>query len=97
MHDTVNYVQVALPKVYNRELVELLFVQPYVRIGDLVEAGLGTAQDRGRVSQPARSRPASCARKETAGTSSSSTSGFFDLLMSDSNEFAPFPTPAPAA
>jgi hypothetical protein len=30
-----------LPKIYSRELVEVIFVRPYCRIGDLVSAGIG--------------------------------------------------------
>jgi len=33
-------------RVYSRELIELIFVQPYVRIGFLVEAGNRGAQNR---------------------------------------------------
>lgn len=33
-----------LPKVYSRELAELIFVNPYCRIGDLVEAGVAKRQ-----------------------------------------------------
>ena len=32
------------PKIYPRELVELIFVQPYCKIGDVVEAGLAGQQ-----------------------------------------------------
>jgi Fic family protein len=35
---TKNYVQEKLPKIYSWELVEVLFEQPYCRIGNLVEA-----------------------------------------------------------
>ena len=32
------------PKIYSRELTELLFVQPYCRIGNLVESGIAKRQ-----------------------------------------------------
>ena len=32
------------PRIYSRELVELIFVQPYCRIGNLVEAGIARRQ-----------------------------------------------------
>ncbi len=35
--DTCVFVQNKAPLVYNKDLIELLFVQPYVRIGNLVE------------------------------------------------------------
>ncbi len=34
----------ALPKIYSRELVEIVFVQPYCRIDDLVKAGIAQRQ-----------------------------------------------------
>ena len=37
---TVNMVRSGAPKIYSRELVELLFVQPYCRIANVVEAGI---------------------------------------------------------
>ncbi|MEK1890492.1 MAG: Fic family protein [Phyllobacterium sp.] len=33
-----------LPKIYSRELAEIIFVNPYCRIGDLVEAGIAKRQ-----------------------------------------------------
>ena len=33
-----------LPKIYSRELVETIFVHPYCRISDLVEAGIAKRQ-----------------------------------------------------
>ena len=41
MAHTADHVRERLPKVYSRELVELTFVQPYCRIQNLVESGLG--------------------------------------------------------
>ena len=37
---TVEMVREGAPKIYSRELVELLFVQPYCRIANVVEAGI---------------------------------------------------------
>lgn len=41
MAQTTEYVRTQTPKLYTRELVELIFVQPYCRIQNFVEAGLG--------------------------------------------------------
>lgn len=38
---TAHLVRQRAPKIYSRELVEAIFVQPYCRIGHLVDAGLG--------------------------------------------------------
>ncbi len=35
--ETVSYVRHRLPKIYTRELVDAIFVQPYCRIGNLVD------------------------------------------------------------
>lgn len=41
MDETVRFVGRELPKIYSRELVEVLFTQPYCRVSDLVAVGLG--------------------------------------------------------
>jgi Fic family protein len=44
MEHTGQFVQKQLPKVYSWELVELLFKQPYCRIGNLVDTGIAKRQ-----------------------------------------------------
>ena len=44
MEHTGQFVQNRLPKTYSWELVELLFKQPYCRIGNLVDAGVAKRQ-----------------------------------------------------
>ena len=44
MQHTGEFVQSRLPKVYSWEFVELLFKQPYCRIGNLVDAGIAKRQ-----------------------------------------------------
>ncbi len=41
---TREYIQTKLPKIYSRELVEVIFTQPYCRIGNLEEAGIAKRQ-----------------------------------------------------
>ncbi len=41
---TISHVKRELPKIYSRELVDLLFTQPYCRIANLVEAGIAKRQ-----------------------------------------------------
>lgn len=41
---TAEAIKSEAPKIYSRELVELIFVQPYCRIGDVVGAGLAQRQ-----------------------------------------------------
>ncbi len=44
MEHTAEFTQSNLPKIYTWELVELLFKQPYCRIGNLVDAGIAKRQ-----------------------------------------------------
>ena len=44
MAHTTDYVRMQAPKIYSRELVELVFVQPYCRIQNIVDAGLAHRQ-----------------------------------------------------
>lgn len=44
MEHSAEFVQKKLPKTYTWELVEVLFKQPYCRIGNLVEAGVAKRQ-----------------------------------------------------
>jgi Fic family protein len=44
MEHTAEFTQNSLPKIYTWELVELLFKQPYCRIGNLVDAGIAKRQ-----------------------------------------------------
>ena len=44
MVHTAQYVHKSLPKIYSWELVELLFKQPYCRIGNLVDADIAKRQ-----------------------------------------------------
>ena len=42
--ETVERIRREAPRIYSRELAELIFVQPYCRIGNLVEAGVAQRQ-----------------------------------------------------
>jgi len=44
MRHTAQFIQLELPKIYSWELVELLFMQPYCRIANVVNAGLAQRQ-----------------------------------------------------
>jgi hypothetical protein len=46
--DTAEYVRRALPKIYSRELVDVIFEQPCCRIANLVEAGIAGRQAASR-------------------------------------------------
>jgi Fic family protein len=44
MRHTATFIQKRLPKIYSWELAELLFMQPYCRISNVVDAGLAKRQ-----------------------------------------------------
>ena len=44
LDQTAERIRRDLPKIYSRELVEVIFVHPYCRIGDLVSAGIAKRQ-----------------------------------------------------
>lgn len=44
MAHTIEHIQSHLPTIYSRELVELIFVQPYCRINNLVDAAIAKRQ-----------------------------------------------------
>jgi Fic family protein len=46
--DTAAHVRRALPKIYSRELVDLIFEQPYCRIAGVVAAGIAGRQAASR-------------------------------------------------
>jgi hypothetical protein len=45
---TADFVRSKLPKIYTRELVDVIFEQPYCRISDLVEKGIAKRQSASR-------------------------------------------------
>lgn len=44
LNQTANRIRHDLPKIYTRELAEIIFVNPYCRISDLVDAGIAKRQ-----------------------------------------------------
>jgi Fic family protein len=45
---TTDHVRARLPKIYTRELVDVIFEQPYCRIGNLVDKGIAQRQAASR-------------------------------------------------
>lgn len=44
LEHTCQYIQNSLPKIYSRELVDLIFIQPYCRISNVVDCGIAKRQ-----------------------------------------------------
>lgn len=49
MQGTADQVRQKAPAVYSRELIELIFVQPYCRIGNVVDAGIRPPRSISRI------------------------------------------------
>lgn len=89
MDHTSEYVRQALPNVYSRELVELIFVQPYCRIQDVVDADIAKRQtasvylhqmaDLGMVTEHQAGREKLFIHPK-----------YFQLLTSNGHKFAPY-------
>ena len=87
--DTVVFVRSQLPKIYSRELVDVIFEQPYCRIANVVEAGIVGRQAASRYLKAFTS----------IGVLSERTVGreklfihprLLTLLTSDTHEFDPY-------
>ncbi|MDO4232370.1 MAG: Fic family protein [Lautropia sp.] len=50
-HETAEHVKVRLPKIYSRELIDLIFEQPYCRISNVVQKGIARRQTASRYLQ----------------------------------------------
>lgn len=96
LNATVSHVKTALPKIYTRELVEILFTQPYCRSSDLI--GHKLAGHRNTAAKYLKDLAAAGIldyRKEGREALYINTK-FLDLLTRDSNNFAPFSSSNPA-
>lgn len=83
-------VRTALPKIYSRELVDVLFQQPYCRIGHLVDSGIVKRQAASRyLKELAR---IGVLHEEKVGREKLFVhSKLLSLLAEDSNQFEPYP------
>jgi len=85
MEETVRHVSATRPKIYSREFVEVIFVQPYCRTNDLVRLGIGTRKTAAKYLGELVSAGVLQERKEGREKLYIHTR-FLELLMSDSNE-----------
>lgn len=89
MEETVRHVSAALPKLYSRELIEIIFTQPYCRIGNLVDAGIGNRNTAAKYLREMAVGGVIDARKDGRDQLYINTR-FLDLLTSDTNELRAF-------
>lgn len=87
---TVAYVRDQLPSIYTRELVDQIFIQPYCRIGNLVDANIG---HRETVSKYLKQLSSIGVLEEIklGREKLFVNSRFLGLLTMDSNEFERYP------
>jgi len=86
MDHTVRHVSTTLPKIYSRELVEIIFEQSYCRISDLVTAGIGTRKTA--ASYLAQLIGAGVLGEQKIGREKLYIhTKFLELLINDGNEF----------
>jgi Fic family protein len=92
LSETVRHVKTSLPKLYTRELVELLFTQPYCRASDLIR--LGHAGHRNTAAKHLKDLTAAgvLVHKKEGREALYINKRFLDLLTKDSNRFTPFPS-----
>jgi Fic family protein len=87
--DTVGFVRSRLPKIYSRELVDVVFEQPYCRIADVVKAGIVGRQAASRYLKALTS--IGVLREQTAGRERLFIHPrLLTLLTSDTHEFDPY-------
>jgi Fic family protein len=89
MDATVAYVSASSPKIYSRELIEVIFTQPYSRIGNVVEAGLAVRQTASKYMKELAAKGVLQERQEGRENIYVNVR-FLHLLTSDSNDLKPF-------
>ena len=93
MDDTVRYVKVTLPRIYSRELVELLFTQPYCRTTDLVQNRIASRNIAAKYLKELSAAGVLEQRKEGREVLYINVK-FLDLLKSNTHEFQAYPAKA---
>ena len=90
MDDTVRYVKSRLPRIYSRELVELLFTQPYCRTADLVQNQIASRNIAAKYLKELAAAEVLLQRKEGREVLYINVK-FLDLLKSNTHGFTPYP------
>lgn len=90
MDDTAELVRQGAPKIYSRELIDVIFTQAYCRIGHLVDRGIAKRQSAS--SYLKQLVTLGILKEEKAGRDKVFLhQKYFDLLSSDEHDFAPYP------
>jgi hypothetical protein len=96
MDATVGYIRDGAPKVYSRELVDLIFTQPYCRIGNLVDRGIA---ERHRASAQLKElvRLGVLEEERQWREKIYLHRKYLDVLFGEEHTFEPYPVPAKEA
>lgn len=89
MDETVRHMRLVAPKIYSHELVEIVFLKPYMRIGDFVDAGIGTR----KTVASHLSQLVACGmltEQKTGREKLYIHTKFLELLMNDDNLWKPY-------
>jgi Fic family protein len=87
--ETARFVKERLPKIYSRELIELIFRLPYCRIGNLVEDGIAQRQTASSYLKQLVSIGV-LAEAESGKEKLFLNPKLYDLLTSEGHEFKPY-------
>lgn len=89
MEETRVHVKEKLPKIYSRELVDLLFSQPYCRIGNLVDEGIVKRQTASEYLK--KLVDANVLKVQEVGREKIFVNPrFMEILLNDKNSYTPF-------
>ena len=89
MDATVKYVSSTSPKIYSRELIEIIFTQPYSRIGDVVDANIANRATASKYLKELTAKGVLQERKEGRENIYVNLR-FLELLTADTNTFRKF-------
>jgi len=89
MSATIDYVSTTLPKIYSRELIEVIFAQPYSRIANVVDANLAVRQTASKYLKELVAKGVLEERQEGRENIYLNIR-FIDLLTSESNTYKAF-------
>lgn len=89
MDDTVRHVKATIPRTYSRELIELLFTQPYCRTSDLVASGIASRNIAAKYLKEL-ARVGVIEHHKEGREVLYLNSKFLELLKNDNHEFPPY-------
>jgi len=87
--ETAAWVQERAPKIYSRELIDVIFEQPYCRIGSLVDAGIAKRQSASKYLK-ALAGIGVLSERKSGREAAFIHSRLLEMLTRESNDFPPY-------